>query len=88
MLTVEGADLAPVARAGITAVGRADPQLRPVIAAAAQMLAGNEHLAAEWANDARVRNAHLTREDFFRAFPMKADAMRSRVSAALQKLGF
>ena len=59
-----------------------------MIAAAAQMLAGNEHLATEWANDTRVRNAHLTREDFFRAFPMKSDAMRSRISTALQKLGF
>jgi hypothetical protein len=59
-----------------------------MIAAAAQMLAGNERLASEWANDARARNALLTREDFFRAFPMKSDAMRSRISTALQALGF
>ena len=59
-----------------------------MIAAAAQMLAGNKHLATEWANDVRVRNALLTREDFFRAFPMKSDAMRSRISTALQTLGF
>lgn len=59
-----------------------------MIAAAAQMLAGNEHRATEWANDVRARNAHLTRKDFFRAFPMRSDTMRSRISAALQTLGF
>ena len=59
-----------------------------MIAAAAQMLAGNEHLATAWANDVRARNALLTREDFFRAFPIKPDAMRSRISTALQTLGF
>ncbi len=59
-----------------------------MIAAAAQMLAGNEHLAREWANDVRARNALLTREDFFRAFPVKSDAMRARISTALLTLGF
>ena len=59
-----------------------------MIAAAAQMLAGNEALAREWANDVRERNPLLTREDFFRAFPMKSEAMRSRISTALQTLGF
>jgi TolB-like protein/Flp pilus assembly protein TadD len=59
-----------------------------MIAAAAQMLAGNETLATDWANDVRARNARLTREDFFQAFPMKSDAMRSRISTALQTLGF
>jgi TolB-like protein/Flp pilus assembly protein TadD len=59
-----------------------------MIAAAAQMLDDNEHLATEWANDVRARNALLTREDFFRAFPMKSDVMRSRISTALQTLGF
>ncbi len=59
-----------------------------MIAAAAQMLAGNEHLAKGWANDVRSRNPLLNREDFFRAFPMKSEAMRSRISKALQTLGF
>mgnify|MGYP003633306306 CR=1 FL=1 len=59
-----------------------------MIAAAAQMLAGNEYLAMAWANDVRARNALLSREDFFAAFPMKSDVMRSRISAALQELGF
>jgi DNA-binding phage protein len=36
----------------------------------------------------RERNAALTREDFYRAFPMKSDPMRSRVLQALARLGF
>ena len=59
-----------------------------MIAAAAQMLAGNEHLARDWANEVRARNPLLNREDFFRAFPIKSEAMRSRTSKALQTLGF
>jgi TolB-like protein len=59
-----------------------------MIAAAAQALAGNETEAAAWAANARERNPRLTREDFFRAFPMKQEVMRSRVSAALERLGF
>jgi tetratricopeptide (TPR) repeat protein len=59
-----------------------------MIAAAAQLLAGNEAAARAWAANVRERNPVLTREDFFRAFPMKPEAMRSRVSKALAKLGF
>lgn len=59
-----------------------------MIAAAAQMLAGNEHLARAWADNVRERSPLLTREDFFRAFPMKPEAMRSRVAEALRTLDF
>ena len=59
-----------------------------MIAAAAQMLAGNRQLAATWAEDVRQRSPLLNRDDFFRAFPMKSEAMRSRISKALQALGF
>lgn len=59
-----------------------------MIAAAAQALAGHETQARSWAANVRARNPLLTGEDFFRAFPMKAEAMRSRVSAALVRLGF
>jgi serine/threonine protein kinase len=38
--------------------------------------------------DVRARNATLSREDFFRSFPMKTEAMRARVAAALQRCGF
>jgi DNA-binding winged helix-turn-helix (wHTH) protein len=59
-----------------------------MIAAAAQALAGNETAAQRWATNVKERNSRLTREDFFRAFPIKVDRMRSRVSAALLKLEF
>ena len=59
-----------------------------MIAAAAHALAGNETRAREWAQNVRSRNPHLTREDFFRAFPFRSEATLARVSAALQSLGF
>jgi len=59
-----------------------------MIAAAAHALAGHDAQARAWANNVRERNPHLTREDFFRAFPIKPEAMHSRLSAALHSLGF
>lgn len=59
-----------------------------MIAAAAQRLAGNGTLATSWAANVRQRNPILTRDDFFRAFPMKPEMMRTRVAAALATLGF
>ena len=58
------------------------------IAAAAQSLAGNQDRARWWAANAHQRNAALGCEDFFRAFPMKSDATRSRVMRALTEVGF
>jgi TolB-like protein len=59
-----------------------------MIAAAAQAMAGDEARAASWAADVRARNPALTREDFFRSFPMKSESMKARVSSALARLGF
>jgi glyoxylate carboligase len=59
-----------------------------MIAATAQWLAGNEAAARAWAANARERNPALTRDDFFHAFPVRPEAMRSRLSAALARLGF
>ena len=59
-----------------------------MIAAAAHELAGDKSRAAFWAANVRERSASLTREDFFRAFPMKLDAMRARVERALARVGF
>ena len=59
-----------------------------MIAAAAQAMAGDEARAAAWAANVRERNPALTREDFFRSFPMKSEAMKARVSGALARLGF
>jgi TolB-like protein len=59
-----------------------------MIAAAAQLLGGDAARAAQWAANVRERNGRLTRVDFFRSFPMKSAAMQSRVSQALERLGF
>jgi hypothetical protein len=59
-----------------------------MIASAAHALKGDTARAEFWAANVRERNAALTREDFCRAFPMKAEAMRSRVLTALARLGF
>jgi glyoxylate carboligase len=59
-----------------------------MIAAAAQAMAGDEARAAAWATVVRERNPALTRDDFFRSFPIKPEAMRARVSGALARLGF
>ena len=59
-----------------------------VIAAAAHALSGDDARAAFWAANARERNAALTRADFFRAFPLKSDALRARLEHALGLVGF
>jgi TolB-like protein len=59
-----------------------------MIASAAQAMAGDEASAAAWAANVRARNAALTREDFFRSFPMKSQPVRERVSTALARFGF
>ena len=59
-----------------------------MIAAAAQALAGNDEHAGHWAADVRRRNPALTRDDFFSAFPMKSTSIRTRISTALETLGF
>jgi DNA-binding winged helix-turn-helix (wHTH) protein/tetratricopeptide (TPR) repeat protein len=58
-----------------------------MIAAAAHLLSGDAARAAYWAANVRERAASLTRADFNRAFPMKSDSMRVRVSQALAQLG-
>jgi TolB-like protein len=59
-----------------------------MIASAAHSLAGRAERAAYWATNARERNPALGRDDFFRAFPIKPPAMRSRLADALSQLGF
>ena len=58
-----------------------------MIAAAAHLLSGNAARSAYWAANVRERATTLTRADFNRAFPMKSDSMRVRVSQALAQLG-
>jgi len=59
-----------------------------VIAAVAHSLAGNEDLATEWAANAHRRNPDLSTDYFFRAFPIRSAAMRSRIAKSLSRLGF
>jgi TolB-like protein len=59
-----------------------------MIANAAHAMNGDHERAAAWAANVRGRNAALSREDFFRAFPMRSEPMRSRVVEALAKYGF
>lgn len=71
--------------------GARSPGAHPLIAmiaAAAQALSGNSEAARRWAAEVRSRNPKLTRNDFFSAFPMKSTALRTRVTAALDTLGF
>jgi tetratricopeptide (TPR) repeat protein len=58
-----------------------------LIAAVAHSIAGDEGRAAHWAAKVRARNAALTGEDFFRAFPMKSEANRARVAEVLARFG-
>jgi DNA-binding winged helix-turn-helix (wHTH) protein/TolB-like protein len=59
-----------------------------MIASVAHTLNDDPGRAAAWAANARERNPSLTRDDFFRAFPMRSDAMRSRVAGALARFEF
>lgn len=62
--------------------------LMAMIAAAAHSLNGDAARAQGWAANVRERAAALDREDFVRAFPMRSEAMRSRVLQALRRVGF
>jgi tetratricopeptide (TPR) repeat protein len=59
-----------------------------MIAMTAHALAGDDTAAASWAANVRRRNPALTRADFFRAFPMRAEGLRARVAAAQARFGF
>lgn len=58
-----------------------------MIAAAAHSLSGDDARAAAWAANVRERNPALTREDFFRAFPMRPEGPRERIAMALARCG-
>ncbi|HKS57339.1 MAG TPA: winged helix-turn-helix domain-containing protein [Steroidobacteraceae bacterium] len=86
MVLNEDADAAHWAERGARSPGA--HVLIAMIAAAAQELAGDASRAAFWSANVRERNAALSREDFFRAFPMRSHAMRGRIDQALTRLGF
>jgi TolB-like protein/Tfp pilus assembly protein PilF len=59
-----------------------------MVAVAAHTLVGDAARAAFWTANVHERSASLTRQDFFRAFPMKSEPMRARVDRALATAGF
>jgi tetratricopeptide (TPR) repeat protein len=59
-----------------------------MIASATQAIAGDEAASIAWAANVRERSPALTREDFFRSFPMKPAPVKARVSEALGRRGF
>lgn len=59
-----------------------------VIAAVAHTLVGDATRATFWADNVRQRNPALNREIFFRSFPMRSAAMRTKMDRALLQLGF
>jgi TolB-like protein len=86
MVAAENAEAAAWAERGAHAPGA--HVLIALIATAAQALAGNEERATAWAAEVRERNPALTRDDFFRAFPMQGAAARARIAGALGRFGF
>ena len=59
-----------------------------VLAAAAQLLAGDKARAEAWAADVRERGPFIRSKDFFRGYPVRAEPMRTKIANALQELGF
>ena len=59
-----------------------------MIAVVTHGLAGDDQLASQWADDVRSRNDTLTKEDFFRSFPVKSEDVRVRASIAFDAQGF
>jgi len=86
MVLGEDAEAARWAELGARSAGA--HVLIAMIASVAHALNGDGHRAAVWAANVRGRNAALRRDDFFRAFPMQSEPMRSRVVEALAKHGF
>jgi TolB-like protein len=86
MLLGEDAEAARWAELGARSPGA--HVLIAMIASAAHAMNGDHERAAAWAANVRGRNAALSREDFFRAFPMRSEPMRSRAVAALARYGF
>jgi len=59
-----------------------------MIAMVAHALNGDKQKASSWADNVRNRNNNLTKEDFFRAFPITPGPTRDRISKALAACNF
>jgi TolB-like protein len=85
---VVGEDLAAAEWAERAARSPGAHVLIAMIASATHAMIDDDAKAAQWAANVRERNPVLTRDDFFRAFPMKSEVTRARVANALARLGF
>lgn len=86
MLVDEDAEAAAWAERGARAPGA--HVLIAMIAAAAHQLNGDAGRAGWWAANVRERNDSLRTGDFLRAFPVRPEGARARISRALTTLGF
>ncbi|HET9108361.1 MAG TPA: winged helix-turn-helix domain-containing protein [Steroidobacteraceae bacterium] len=86
MLVDEDAEAAAWAERSARAPGA--HVLIAMIAAAAHHLNGDHERAARWAANVRERNGSLRTGDFLRAFPIRPEGARARISRALTTLGF
>ena len=59
-----------------------------MIAVVTHALAQHDKGARHWADNARNRNDALTKEDFFRSFPLKSEDIRARAAIAFKSQGF
>ncbi len=59
-----------------------------MVAMVAHALTGDTAKATGWSVNVRSRNPALSRDDFFRAFPMQSTTTRARVSKLLAGFGF
>jgi len=59
-----------------------------LIAVATNALAENHTRATWWAENVRSRNPTLTRDDFFRAFPIRSEDTKKRIALTLARFGF
>jgi TolB-like protein len=59
-----------------------------LIAVAMNALAENHTRAAWWAENVHSRNPALTRDDFFRAFPIRSEDTKKRIALTLARFGF
>lgn len=85
---VVGEDLAAADWAERAARSPGAHALIAMIASATQAMIGDEAKAGQWAAMVRSHNPALTREHFFRAFPIQSAVTRARVGNALAQCGF
>lgn len=86
---IQTGDLGRAARWGERAAATPGAHhLIAMIAAVANGLDGRNEIALRWSEEARRRQPGCTTGQFLAAFPFRDDAMRTRIEAELNRLGF